>query len=143
MAAGGISAGEVGGIVAGIIAVLATLGGGIKFMLNWKARREDSRAHRLQKWHEELQARELRLNEEQAAHFARIERELGDVRGDQQQMKREQGALRNAYQLIAGALRRIDPENIALGLADELLKAAFTLDPVVPADWGQLTEQIK
>lgn len=131
-----ISAGEIGGLFAGGVALLATVGGGIRWLLGWKARQESSFHAKLLSWEAKLAAREVRLDEEQAAHFARIEARL---------MRAETvlEAVLGAYHLIAGELRTVDPANLKLGMADELLKAAFKIEPVVPADMAAALDRIR
>src|SRR3546814_430675 len=65
-------AGGIGGIFAGTVAVLGLLGGGIRWMLNWKERREESRSAKLQAWHDELAAREKRLDAERERDIASL-----------------------------------------------------------------------
>ncbi len=129
------SPGEIGGIFAGIVTVLGVLGGGIRWFLGWKERQEQSRALKLQAWHDQLQAREAKLDAERDEYQQRIERRLA-------QMETEHNALRGAYHLIASALRTIDPTNQALTMADKLLSVAFPLDAAVPADMTRLLNRL-
>lgn len=131
---GGISTGEVGGIIAGAITILGTVGAGVRWLLGWRDRQEESRATKLQKWHDELSARETRLDEERAT-------EIASLRDDIARLRREHGMLLSAYQLIAGAMRVIDAGNPALRMADELLRAAFPLRGT-PADMSALADRI-
>ncbi len=133
------NAGEVGGIFAGIVALLALIGKGIQWLLGYGVARADRRQAKLDAWHEELKERERKIDadqashqERQAAYQARIEARLESFETWKAQTDTEKAALRTAYQLIASALRAIDPHNNALRMADELLKAAFPPDPVVP-----------
>jgi hypothetical protein len=134
-----VSAGEAGGIFAGVLALLALLGRGLKWLLDWRAARADAieagREGRLKEWQEELDARERRLEEQQAEHQARIEAKLA-------RMEAQQSALLNGYQLIASALRALDPASQALKMADQLLTAAFALDPLTPPDMRAAVERI-
>ncbi|SNS52976.1 hypothetical protein SAMN06295912_108108 [Sphingomonas laterariae] len=124
---GGISVGEVGGVVAGIVTVATTAGAGIAWLFRWGEKREESRSAKLQKWHEELEAREARMDAERAGDIAAL-------RVDIAKLRREHGALHNAQQLLASALRALDPNNPALRMADDLLRQAFAVDPVTPPD---------
>jgi hypothetical protein len=129
---GPISPGEAGGLFAGMMAVLALLGGGAKWLLNWRERQAESRAAKLQAWHEELGRREQRLDAEEEGYRKRIEQRLGELSDWNQRLQREHAALLGGYQLLAGALRAIDPANSALELADQILAVAFPVDPVTP-----------
>lgn len=121
------SAGEVGGIFAGAVALFVALGHGIKWWLGWTDRRAATRSAKLDAWQQQLDERERRLDGQQAEHWKQVELQLG-------QLRREHAALRGGYQLIAGALRLLDPESPALHRADELLKAAWPLEPLTPSD---------
>ncbi|MGE3871173.1 MAG: hypothetical protein AB7F51_16890 [Pseudorhodoplanes sp.] len=122
-----LSAGEIGGVFAGIVALLGAIGAGIRWLLGWQDRRRETFHARLLIWEEKLTQREATLEADKEHHFARIEQRLARAEG-------QQAALLSAYHLISGELRRLDPGNTKLGMADELLKAAFQLDPHVPAD---------
>lgn len=121
------SAGEVGGVFAGLVALLVAIGHGFRWLLGWNDRRASTRTAKLDAWQRQLEAREERLDDQQAEHWHRIEIEL-------EQLRREHAALRGGYQLIAAALRDRDPHNPALTQADELLKAAWPLEPLTPDD---------
>lgn len=132
----GVSGGEISGYFAGAVAVLAVIGQGIKWLLNWKERRAESRAAKLQAWHKELQAREARLDEKQAEYHARIEEQLAIV-------MKQSVALRMAFEMVAAPLRAIDPHNRELAQAEQLLRSAFPLDPGLPPDFGPLLRKIE
>lgn len=121
----GVSPGEIGGIFAGIIALLAAIGKGLQWLLNWKDARENTRSAKLDRWHRELLAREAHLAREQTAYQQRIEDRL-EVIDTQNQ------ALRIAFDLVAGKLRKVAPEDAALVQAEQLLAAAFPLVPKIP-----------
>lgn len=121
------SAGEVGGVFAGLVALLYAVGKGLAWLLDWEERRKETRQAKLDRWHRELAAREDKLERQQEEYQSRIEKQLDHL-------QRQQAALVGGYQLIAGALRLIDPSNPALRQADDLLRTAFPLDPLVPVD---------
>lgn len=137
---GNISAGEIGGIFAGGVALLATLGHGIKWLLGFTSSQQARRSSKLQQWHDELDARERKIDEEQEAYRRGIEQDLTDLREWKRKVEVEQTALKTGYHLLASALRTIDPNNQALRMADELLRSAFKVDPMTPPDMlDQLT----
>lgn len=119
------SAGEVGGVFAGLVALLVAIGQGVKWLIGWGDRRGATRTAKLDAWQRQLEEREERLDTQQADHWHRIELEL-------EQLRREHAALRGGYQLIAAELRVKDPTNRALTNADELLRAAWPLEPLTP-----------
>jgi uncharacterized protein HemX len=122
-----ISAGEIGGIFAGIVAVLATIGGGIRWLLGWKQQRAETLHAKLIKWEEKLDQREAKLDAEQAGNMAALERRVEKV--EQQNV-----ALRKGYYIVAGKLRSFDPSDPDLKQADDILRAAFPYDPFIPPD---------
>lgn len=127
---------EAGGIFAGGVALLAAVGGGLRWLLNWSERRLESRAVKLQRWHDELTLRETRLDAER-------ENEIRDIRLQLEQVRGEHRALFQAYHLIAGALVKLDPSNPALRAASRLLSTAFKVDPGIPDDMADLLRQAK
>jgi uncharacterized protein HemX len=127
----GASAGEVGGVFAGIVALVVALGHGLRWWLGWTDRRAATRAAKLDAWQKQLEARETRLDAQQQEHWAEIGREL-------EVLRREHAALLGGYQLIATALRMVDPNSDALRRADELLRSAFLIDPLTPPDMTAL-----
>lgn len=116
----GTSPGEVGGLFAGFVALIVALGHGLKWWLGWTDRRAATRAAKLDAWQKQLEDRERDL-------WEKIEVQLDGLRS-------QHAALLGGYQLIAGALRLIDPHNDALRRADELLRSAFVIEPQTPAD---------
>jgi hypothetical protein len=120
---------EAGGTVAaaGAGAILIGLGHGMKWLLGWGERRAESRAAKLQLWHEELSEREK-------AFDVRVEGRLKTLEERDRLREAENMALRLAFELVASALRSIDPRNTALSRAEQMLQAAFPLAPIVPPD---------
>lgn len=132
---GGVSPGEIGGVFAGVVALLVAIGHGIKWLFNWNDARNETRAAKLDAWHRELSAREGRLSDEQQAYRDRIERRLMEI-------ERENHALRIAFELVAAPLRTLDPDNGGLIKAEKLLAAAFPLVPHIPPDMAATLGQI-
>jgi uncharacterized protein HemX len=127
------SVGQVGGVFAGVVALAVAVGHGLRWWLGWTDRRAASRAAKLDAWQRELMLREARLDAEQAAIIAEIKAQLAELRASNDQLRTEHAALLGAFQLVAGGLRAENPHNPALGLADEILKAAFPIEPRLPA----------
>lgn len=121
------STGEVAGILAGVAAILFGIGRGIQWLMSWGEQRAESRAAKLEVWHNELKSRE-------AAFDKRLDEELGDLRKRDDTRANENMALRMAFELVASALRAVDPHNTALSRAEQILQIAFPLAPVVPPD---------
>lgn len=136
------SAGEVGGIFAGLVTFLTALGAAIKWAFGRRDKAAETRSAKLQAWHEELKQREAELDRKQAEHVAQMEDKLAALALWGRQLETEVAALRGSYQLLASALRIKDPGNPALGQADELLKSAFPLNPVIPPPLAALLANI-
>jgi hypothetical protein len=130
------SPGEIGGIFAGVVALLATIGAGLKFILNWAERRASSRAAKLQVWHDELADERAVLARGRAEFEAGLKADIGGLRKENQ-------ALRLAFQLVASPLRAQDPGNPNLVRAEQLLVAAFPLDPELEEELRSLLAAIE
>lgn len=135
--------GEAGGLFAGCVALLIAFGHGIRWLLGYGDRRDQTRSGKLDAWHRELEARERRIEKQQRDYQDKIERRLRAVTSLAVQLHTEHSALRNAYQLIATALRSIDEQNPALRMADEMIRSAFPLDPKSPPDMMALLAEIE
>ena len=131
----GSAAGEAGGIIAGSVAVLYALGKGTAWLLNWKDARAQSRAAKLQLWHDELAKREKEQDDQDLQYRQHIETQL-------RRLALENRVLRRAFELVAEPLRRLEPENPKLAQAQSMLDRAFPLDPGLPIDMGILVSMI-
>lgn len=129
------SAGEIGGIFAGLVALLATVGAGFKWLLGWRDRREETRAAKLEAWETALEARDAEYRE-------KIERRLTALVKWASRMQTKYNAMWNGYQLISSELRHKEPDNPALARADEMLRLAMPVDPNIPADLVELLGEI-
>lgn len=136
------AAGEAGGIIAGSVALLYALGRGAAWLLNWKEARAQSRAAKLQAWHDELAAREAKQDERDVKYQLHIEGELSRQGAQLRRATLEIRVLRTAFELVAEPLRRLEPDNPSLMRANEMLLRAFPLDPALPADLAALTAMI-
>lgn len=135
------SAGEVGGIFAGLVALLIALGHGIRWLMGWEERRDATRSAKLGAWQQQLAEREAKIDEQQASYQASIEARLASISATAERLQDEHAALLSAYHLVASALRASDPGNPVLRMADELLRAAFPLDPKSPTDLKVLMDK--
>lgn len=129
------TAGEAGGIIAGAVALLYAFGKGMAWLLNWKDARAQSRAAKLQAWHDELAKREKEQDDRDLQYRQHIETQL-------RRLALENRVLRRAFELVAEPLRRIEPDNPKLAQAQSMLDRAFPLDPGLPIDMGILVSMI-
>lgn len=149
----GVSAGEIGGVVAGLVALLAALGKGAQWIFNWKGAREDARAARLKAWEDSLDRRERTHREETEHELEQVSEALGKVREELGQLGRqsaEQSALltvtRNALHLVTERLRQVAPDSPELEYAEVLLRPGFLASPplpiTMPPDMAELQRQV-
>lgn len=110
----GVTPGEAGGVIAGALAVLASLGAGLRWLFTWTDKRALARDERLRRWEENLIAREKSYREEIEGQLAHTRTELGRV-------ERELEALRAVLAVMASELHRHDPASPALTRALALL----------------------
>jgi hypothetical protein len=131
----------IGGIVGGVVSILALLGTGLRWLLGWSERRaqrkDASRSAKLQVWHDELEKKEAALNAEQDRRHSEVVRRLELMERKYDRLHTEHTAMRLAFQMVADGLRAIDPDNPALRQAERLLNAAFPLLPDVPGDMSE------
>ncbi len=123
---GGISAGEAGGIIAGAIALLAALGKGAAWLINWKDARANSRSAKLQVWHDELAAREAKLDAETESRLSRIEEEHQGLVKNHFALLIRFERQRNAYRILAAEVIAVAPHSAAL------IQAQMILDEPLP-----------
>lgn len=125
------SPGEIGGTIAGVVALLALFGGGLKWLFDFAARRRDineaSHTAKLQTWHDELEVREREFEDKQKAYQAQIETRLSQVESTNRTLLR-------AVEILSASLRVIEPNNPALAQVSQLLETAFPVDTGLPAD---------
>lgn len=127
--------GEATGIIAGSLGVFYAIGKGAAWLINWRDARAQSRAAKLQAWHSELEAREAKQDERDRKYQQHIETQL-------RRQAVEIRVLRRAFELVAEPLRRLEPDNPNLTMAQTMLDRAFPLDPALPEDLGILLAMI-
>jgi hypothetical protein len=122
---------------AGAVVILGALGKGAAWLLAWGDRRQQARLDRLAREEDELA-------ESWSAFRKRVSAELRDAKVTISELERrdiarakENAALRVAFELVAGALRTLDPSNIALRQAEQILASAFPLHPQLPLEMTQ------
>lgn len=125
---------DIAALIAGALAVLGALGKGFAWLLAWGDRRHQSRMDRLER-------EENELAEDWSAFRKRVMSERDDLAVRVTSLERrdiarakENAALRVAFELVAAGLRVLDPDNIALRQAEQILATAFPLDPNLPLD---------
>lgn len=130
MSDAGSAAGEVGGALAGVVALLYAMGKGFAWFLNWNEARASTRSVKLDKWHDELEEREKALD-------ARINERMSSFEQQVAELGRAANKWRMAFHLVAAELLQRNPQSIALMQAQKILAEEFPLslaDMTVPVD---------
>lgn len=109
---------------------------GARWMLGHADRREARRQAR-------LDAEEEDLGKSWSAYRKRIEVRLSEVEGQLGIRQREATALRVAFELVAAPLRVLDPTNIALKQAEQILATVFPLDPQIPLEMTMMLRSLE
>lgn len=125
---------DIAALIAGAVAVLGALGKAGAWLLAWGDRRQTARLDRLER-------EEGELAESWSSFRKRVTFERDDLAVRVTSLERrdiarakENAALRVAFELVAAGLRVLDPDNIALRQAEQILATAFPLDPQLPLD---------
>lgn len=128
---------DLAAIGSGALAMLVAIGHGLRWLLTWTDRRAVARAERLAREEDELA-------ESWSAFRKRIVSELAEAKGQIADLERrdiarakENAALRVAFELVAAGLRVLDPHNISLRQAEQILATTFKLEPQLPLDMTQ------
>jgi uncharacterized coiled-coil protein SlyX len=109
------SAGDWGGAFAGVVAMLAAIGKGLAWLLDWNRAGLTSREMRLQRWEESLAGRERAYREE-------IEQHLAETRVELDKVERTVGLMRAVLAEVMTELRHHVPDSPALTRAADALK---------------------
>lgn len=126
------SAGEAGGIFAGVVATLGLIGAGLKWLLNWKDARDTTRTAKLDAWHTELARREHDLD-------AKLARYLDDIEG---RMQAAEAALQECKTREEAQGNRLNDIETRQRMLAATLRAAWPLDYDIPSDMIVLLDRI-
>lgn len=129
----GLSAGEIGGIFAGLVALLAAIGKGAAWALNWNDARQNSRSAKLEAWHSELADREAKLDAEIADRLARVERDHLMLTKNHTELLLRFERYRSAYSVLATELVRVGTGSEALEQARLLISEPLPVPSIAQA----------
>lgn len=115
------------GIASAVVLVLTAIGKGAQIVWGWRTEVRRSRADGLREWEDKLSKREADFD-------AALDMRLKQLETLSEKQAGQTTALRLAFEIVAGELRHRDPGNSALRRAEQLLAAAFPLDPFVPPE---------
>lgn len=124
---GGTSPGELGGMVAGALAILGALGATGKWLAGWLTTRSETRATRNARWEADLDAREHAIEARIAESLSKCEERCAvvDAKYDK---------VRIAILLILPELHRAAPNSPALKQVGSLLRDVFPISLDQPDD---------
>lgn len=120
------------GVVGGVVTALGMIGAAIRWLFLWG----DKRTERLAREEDEL-------DESWSAYRKRLEARLERAEKREEARDKQVTALRLAFELVAGELRRVAPLSGALRRAEQILAAAFPLEPIVPPEMGEALQKIE
>lgn len=126
-----VSAGEVGGIVAGILAALAALGKGIAWIVNWDKATRDNKEEKLAKWEANLVTREIDYREEIEHRLKELKADLDKAKGIAEQLNTTVTTLVIAVEDLTSELESHAPNALSLRRARALLQSLH-LRPTPP-----------
>ena len=133
--AGGISSGEVGGVLAGVVAVGVAASKGLAWLINWRDARAQTRSAKLDQWHEELKRREMDLDEKLDQRMNGLEQQVGDL-------TKAVDKWRMAFHMVAAELLQRHPQSAALIQAQKILAEAFPIHLAVPEDMVRTLDRV-
>lgn len=113
-----VTGGAFGGAIMGGLALLKLIGGGFSWLLTRTDRRE-------------------------AALVAKLEKRVDELEKRTDQLGNENVALRLAFELVAGVVRRTEPTNAELARAERILNAAFVVHLETPTDMQAQLDKMK
>lgn len=125
----GFSAGEIGGVFAGIVAGLAALGKGAAWLLNWNEARTSSKQARLEKWEASLAERERAYREEIEERLKHSEERIQSMAAEIVTLRSNQITLTAGVVDLATDLDRHAPTSPVLESVIRQLKALPLADP--------------
>lgn len=135
-----VSAGEVGGIMAGAIASVAAFAKGAAWLLNWNDARRDNKEERLAAWEKSLAERERAYRAEIEDRLDYVQKELDQAKGITEHLTRTVSALVVAVGDLAAELESHAPDALSLIRAKRMLES-LKLTPT-PPDLATLAHQI-
>lgn len=118
-----MSAGEVGGVLAGALALLAAAGKGLAWLLNWDGARKNDREARLAAWEQSLVNREKGYREEIEQRLDQVQHDLAEAKVLAEELNRNVSTLVIAVGDLATELEAHAPQALSLMRARQLLES--------------------
>jgi len=135
-----VSAGEVGGIMAGIIAGGAAVAKGIAWLLNWNDARRGEKEDRLATWEKSLAEREKAYREEIEHRLDQVQADLAKANGVAERLNYTVSTLVVAVEDLTSELESHAPQALSLIRARRLLQS-LKIRPT-PAELDALAKKV-
>lgn len=126
------TAGDVGGVFAGAVTLLASAGGGIAWLLNWHGARDDNRAERLRTWEKSLAERERAYRLEIEGRLDETEEQLAQVKMELESQRLTASLAVEAVVELAAEIHANTPHSASLA------RLKLLLDHIRPESAPQL-----
>lgn len=132
------SAGEVGGVFAGVLAGLAALGKGIAWLLNWQGERTEAKSKRLLVWEASLDRREAEYRESIEGELKSLREGDGVTRAELKLAREQMAAIEFSLLEVMIELRAHVPSSPALKRAATALRRVFRPEYGIPPEMAEL-----
>lgn len=140
--------GQVGGLLAGVVAGLGALGGFVRWALGWGQSQAKLREAKLERWERRLTEREIEYRETIEAELAQLRAEIArqsvaharEIRA----LRQNHAETRSVLLDVTVELRVHAPDSEALARAHKNLSIAYPLEPNadLPDDMTKLRDQV-
>lgn len=128
---------DLAALASGVMAMLVAIGHGMRWLLTWTDRRAVARADRLASEEAKLDQSWSDWRRDITAERDDLIRRVASLEQRDIARAKESAALRVAFELVAAGLRVLDPDNISLRQAEQILATTFKLEPQLPLDMTQ------
>lgn len=133
-----LSAGEVGGVFAGAIALLAAVGKAIAWVLDWQGARDKAKAQRLEAWEASLDRRERDYREDIERDLEQLRAQSAAQAAELARMREQQAAIGFSLLEVTLELRANVPASPALVRIGAVLRRVFQPEHGIPPEVGEL-----
>tara|TARA_B100000749_G_scaffold218650_1_gene173666 strand:- start:341 stop:766 length:426 start_codon:yes stop_codon:yes gene_type:complete len=130
-----LSAGDVGGIFAGVVAVLTALGGAIAWLLNWHGERSDRKSAQLKEWEDSLARREKEQREVTEGRLAAVEQSV-------RQLDRAFNLAVWVTHIMVDDLIVMNPRRASLGLVLSRINETYPVPEDMPDELANLAARL-
>lgn len=138
-----LNAGEVGGVLAGAIAILAAVGKALAWLLNWQGARREGKEERLRVWEASLDRREHDYREDIEKDLDELRAEAATLRGDVARTRTQQAAIGFLLLEVTLELRAHVPGSPALVRIAAVLRRVYPPEHGIPPEMAELLRALE